>query len=345
MTRSVYLVGSVPFSSSEEVFKSVAGVLGPCLKWLPDGETGDRLDWITWLEPLFAASPALQPSGKTFSLHDKSSAKTRYTLRPGKRAEDVTFENLFYADNAIASFRTFSNLKRAGVIPSQVKFQCDLVPAHSVLWLYIEDELQQALDPIYNDAVKREIDKLVAAIPASELAIQFDVASAVFARLQRAQASGYGTDKDETQNRFADILIDLAMHVPRDIDLLFHFCYGDSGHKHVVEPTDMGDMVAMANKLCQRISRPIQLFHMPVPRDRCDAEYFQPLTGLRLKPETQLCLGLVHYTDGIEGTRKRMAVAQAYASDFAIATECGFGRRPVETIPALLQLHREAAEL
>jgi len=345
VARTVYLVGSVPFETTEAVFGKVCGECGPFLKWLPDGETGERLDWITWLEPIFAASSALQPSGKMFRVHEGASPHTRYTLRPGRRVEDVTFQNLFYADNAIRSFEKFAQMKRAGVIPGHVKFQVDLVPAHSVLWLYIEDELQAALDPIYNEAVKREIDKLARTIPASELAIQFDVASAVFARLERAQASSYGSDKSATQQRFADILVDLASHVPSNIDLLFHFCYGDSGHKHVVEPTDMGDMVVMANSLCRRIERPIQLIHMPVPRDRSDARYFEPLKSLKMKPETQLCLGLVHHTDGIEGTTKRLATAKTFVADFAIGTECGFGRRPLETIPALLRIHREAAQL
>ncbi len=345
MCRTVYLVGSVPFESTEAVFTRVCEAVGPSLKWLPDGETGERLDWITWLEPIFAASSALEPSGKMFRVHPGASPHTRYTLRPGRSVADVTFDNLFYADNAIRSYETFSRLKQAGKIPAHVKFQVDLVPAHSVLWLYIEDDLQAQLDPVYNEAVKREIDKIAAAIPASQLAIQFDVASAVFARLERAQASSYGASKEETQKRFADILVALASHVPADIDLLFHFCYGDAGHKHVVEPTDMSDMVVMANGLCERISRPIQLIHMPVPRDRSDPAYFAPLRSLRMKPETQLCLGLVHHTDGIAGTAKRLMTAGEFVSDFAIGTECGFGRRRIETIPELLQIHREAAAL
>jgi hypothetical protein len=32
----------------------VSAALGPHLKSIPDGETGERLDWITWLEPVFA---------------------------------------------------------------------------------------------------------------------------------------------------------------------------------------------------------------------------------------------------------------------------------------------------
>src|SRR5215470_5197635 len=95
------------------------------------------------------------------------------------------------------------------------------------------------------------------------------------------------------------ILVELADYVPADIELLFHFCYGDSNHRHVVEPIDTGDMVALANYLSRAISRPIQLIHMPVPRNRADDGYFAPLDRLELRPETELCLGLVHYTDGL----------------------------------------------
>ena len=69
--------------------------------------------------------------------------------------------------------------------------------------------------------------------------------------------------------------------------------------------------------------------------------YFAPLLGLKLRRETKLFLGLVHDSDGVEGTRARIAAAARYASDFGIAAECGFGRRPPETIPHLLRVHSE----
>jgi hypothetical protein len=82
---------------------------------------------------------------------------------------------------------------------------------------------------------------------------------------------------------------------------------------------------------------------MPVPRDRSDEAYFAPLHALRLRPETELSLGLVHHTDGLEGTRRRMATAENFVKDFSIATECGFGRRDPATIPELLRIHAQAA--
>lgn len=343
MPRDIYLVGSVPLANARAVFETVSLALGPRLKRIPDGETGERINWVFWQEALFANHPAFERSDKDFQLHATSGLSRRYRLKPGVTLRDVQFDNLFYADVAIGSYRTFAAMKAEGKIAPHVKFQVDLVPAHSVIWLFVEDDLHAALDPIYNAAVKREIDRLAASIPHQELAIQLDVASAVFARLERGDTSNYGATRDEMFDTFSRILLDLGNHVPKGIELLYHFCYGDAGHRHVVEPTDMGDMVELANRLAAGIGRNIDLIHMPVPRDRSDEAYFEPLKKLSLSPETELCLGLVHYTDGIEGTRKRLATAEKVVRDFSIGTECGFGRRDPATIPELLRIHAQAA--
>lgn len=343
MPRHVHLVGSVPLASPHEVFATVSAALGARLTRIPDGETGERSDWITWLEPAFANNPALEKSDELFRIHATGTARIRYRLKPGKTVRDVSFDNLFYADVAKQSYAEFAALKRAAKIAPDVRFQIDLVPAHSVIWLFLQDDLHQPLDPLFNQALKREIDKIAASLPHDQIAIQFDVASAVFARLQRNEPNAYGKNRDEMLASFGRILSDLANHVAADIELLFHFCYGDSNHKHVIEPTDMNDMVDVANQLTRDVTRPINLIHMPVPRDRGDDGYFSALARLRLSPQTELSLGLVHYTDGVAGTRQRMAAAERQVSRFSIATECGFGRRDPATIPELLRIHRECA--
>src|SRR5689334_5801483 len=275
--RHVHLVGSVPLRSAREVFATVSRVLGCRLKRIPDGETGERSDWITWLEPAFSGNPALEKSNELFRVHATGTARIRYRLRPGKSADDVRFHNLFYADIATASYADFSVLKQKGVVPKNCRFQIDLVPAHSVIWLFLQDDLHAPLDSVYNDSLKREIDKIAQALPHREIAIQFDVASAVFARLQRGEPNAYGRTRAEMLDSFSAILADLAEHVPSDIELLFHFCYGDSNHRHVVEPTNMADMVDLANYICADVKRSVQLIHMPVPRHRADDAYFEPL--------------------------------------------------------------------
>ena len=210
MPRDVHLVGSVPGESAAAVFEKVSAALGPHLKRIPDGETGERADWIVWLEPVFANSPALEKSDELFRLHATATPRIRYRLKPGRSAADVRFDNLFYADIAARSYQDFARLKREAKIPAHCRFQIDLVPAHSVIWLFLQDDLHAPLDPVYNEALKREIDKIASRLPHDQIAIQFDVASAVFARLERNDRSSYGRSKDETQQTFARILIDLA---------------------------------------------------------------------------------------------------------------------------------------
>jgi hypothetical protein len=203
MPHHVHLVGSVPLSGAGEVFATVSKMLGPRLKRIPDGETGARSDWITWLEPIFANDPALEKSDEVFRVHAGAKGHVRYRLKPGMKPDDVRFDKLFYADIAKRSFAEFAALKQQGVVPENCRFQIDLVPAHSVLWLFLQEDLHQALDPACNAAVRREIDKIATALPHDQIAIQFDVASAVFARLQRNQPNAYGKDRDEMLATFS----------------------------------------------------------------------------------------------------------------------------------------------
>ena len=94
---------------------------------------------------------------------------------------------------------------------------------------------------------------------------------------------------------------DLSDHVPVGVQLGYHLCYGDFEHKHGLQPPSLAVCVEIANGIAAQASRPVDWVHMPVPRDRDDAGYVAPLDDLRLSGETRLYLGLVHYTDGVDG--------------------------------------------
>jgi hypothetical protein len=340
----IHIVGSVPLPDAETTFKTLSETLGPYLRSLPDGETGARLDWIRFLEPVFADNPAFEPAGDEFLVHAAASPMRRYRLKRGATGADIEFGNLLYADCAVESWKIFARLVNAGAIPENCRYQVDIAPAHSPCRVFVADGDQAAVEPKFDAGLKREIDRIAAAIPHDRLAIQFDVASAVFFNLERGVPTRYGRTKAEMHAHFAAEMIELGNHVPRDIDLIYHLCYGDNNHKHSIEPTDMSDLVTVANNVAAGISRPIRLFHMPVPRNRSDTAYFAPLQDLKLPPETDISLGLVHFTDGVAGTRKRIATAKKFIPDFLIATECGFGRRDPATLDELLRIHAAVAE-
>jgi hypothetical protein len=134
------------------------------------------------------------------------------------------------------------------------------------------------------DASKKEVDEITRLIPHQDLAIQWDVAHEVLF------LSGWQLETfvDRSKQGLLRRIVDLGNAVPSDIDLGFHLCYGDPGHKHLVEPTDLDLSVELANAIVERSSRLVQWIHMPVPRGRKDDAYFEPLKKLQLSPTTEL---------------------------------------------------------
>ena len=117
----------------------------------------------------------------------------------------------------------------------------------------------------------------------------------------------------------------LCEAVPLDVEVGVHLCYGDPDGRHLVEPRDAAKEVAFANAIANAVTRPLTFMHMPIPIDRFDQEFYRPLAELKLKPQTELYLGLVH-PDGRENMRKRLDLADRYIGGYGIASECGIWR-------------------
>ena len=172
-------------------------------------------------------------------------------------------------------------------------------------------------------------------IPGDRLAIQWETVSE-FALLEGLMESHIAGDlEDEITDRIAR----LVDEVPQDSEVGLHLCYGDSGHKHFCEPEDAGYLASISRGVLSKATRPLAWIHMPVPRERDDDAYFEPLSSLDMPGETRLYLGLVHQTGGEQGTARRIETAMRHVREFGIATECGLGRRQNDTIPALMAQH------
>jgi SAM-dependent methyltransferase len=329
--HGVHLVGSVPLASPEAVFRTLAAGIGDRLRRIPDGETGPRSDWIVWQLPIFTTQQQLEvvPPGPS-----SWRPLPRVRLADGARPDSVTFGALGYADAAIASYRVFARLKRDGVVPVACRFQVCLPTPLAPISAFVVAEHQGVLEPIYEDRLLAELRLILQALPHDQVAIQWDT-NFEFGMLEGIVPVWF----DDIQGGILERLLRLSRYVPPDVQLGYHFCYGDVQHRHYKEPADARKLVDVANALAASLGRPLNWIHLPVPRDRDDEAYYTPLRELHLRPETELYLGLVHHTDGVEGTGRRMAVARGFVSGFGIATECGWGRRPPATIPELLRIH------
>lgn len=329
MKRPVHLVGSVPLENAETVIKTCCSMLGETLSRVPDGETGIRSNWINWQRDILGAHPAMHLVGEG---KNAERSVPKYAVRNDFDG-DIEFTELGYFTAAIESYQIFANLQQQGEIGNQ-RFQVSLPTPLAAVACYVDEGSQERIFQPYRERLLLETEKILAAIPSEHLSIQWDVAIE-FAVLEGLFPVWF----DDPLQTIARQLIELAETIPMSVEVGFHFCYGDAGNKHFKEPDDMGLLVKLANEIAPNVNRAVDWIHMPVPIDRSDNAYFQPLEELDQHNLKQLFLGLLHEQDGTEGARKRMDAADAFVADYGIATECGLGRRKPEIIPELLALH------
>ena len=324
--EGAHLVGSVPLPDAETVFRRVSRALGSHLATLPDGETGARKDWIAWQYGVLAATPGLAP----IPVGDRGYLRRQLVHLDDARTPP-RFGPLGYAEAALASFAIFERLQRERVIPPGVRFQVSLPTPLAPVTVFVDGHDRAIVEPAYEAALLRELGRIVDAIPHERLAIQWDVAVEI-ALLERAFAAHFDDVPAGVRTRLAR----LAAAVPSDVALGFHLCYGDFGHRHFLEPPDARTLVVVASELAAL--EPAWI-HVPVPIGWTAPAAFAPLRELAVPAATRLYLGLVHVADGIAGARRRVALAGEVVARAGIATECGWGRRPPETLAQLLDLH------
>jgi len=255
---------------------------------------------------------------------------------------DIQFGELGYAREARISYQDFLAARERGQLPADVRLQLALPTPMAVAGPFISPADEPVIETAYGRAMLREVETICRFIPHSDLCIQWDVCIEMLLWDGRWEAMRNLVSSD-FQGEIMDRMKRLGGAVPDGVELGFHLCYGDLDAKHFVEPLDAGKLVEVANALTATVSRPITYIHMPVPVDRADDAYFQPLGNLRLSPGTELYLGLVH-ADGVEATQKRIEAASKDVSDFGIATECGMARqRTPELVRKLLEIHAGAS--
>ncbi|HEV8015067.1 MAG TPA: hypothetical protein VGP48_06020 [Stellaceae bacterium] len=339
----IHFVGSIPLPDSETVFRTLAQSAGAHLARLPDGETGIRKTWIKFLQDVLAENPAIEVAAGTppfkFVQWDGKVVREiqRLRIKQGAIPNSKSFTT-GYADMAIASWGLFDRLQKAGAIPAGVKFQVSIptpiAPTYNNMMPADRPRVLAALVEHFNG----EVAKMAGAIPNDRLAIQWDVCQEVL-----AWEGYYEPGPVDFRTEAIDVLTRIGDAVPRAVELGYHLCYGSPADEHMVQPKDAGLMVEMVNAVTDSVQRPIEFFHLPVPKPRTDDAFFVPLERLNMKPASDLYLGLVHHNDDA-GNKARLAAGRRHAKVDGIGTECGMARGDPARLPALLAAHVTTAE-
>lgn len=339
----LHLIGSIPLDNSEQVFRQLAGDLGPFLSRMPDGETGERSRWVYFQRQMLLDHPAMEidptvPPYKFIQWDGKVVREVEQVrFRPGIDPATVVFET-GYDKAALASWETFRRLRSAGAIPDRMRFQVCLPTPQASGYLYVSGPAREIYFGVYERGLKTALANIVNAIPAGDLSIQWDVCQEIlaFENYFKDRPTHYKTQIFEMLGRLGDA-------VPDGVEMGYHLCYGSPRDEHLVQPRDAAILVEMMNGIAAVTKRRIDFLHVPVPKGRTDEAYYAPLKGWKRLEGTRLYLGLLHYDDEA-GDRTRVTVARRFTDDFGLSAECGWGRTDPGRLPGLLKSHRVAAE-
>ena len=173
----ILFVGSLGLDDAESAFRLLGERIGDKAARYPDGEPGERSYWIRWQNAVFANHPDLEliTARKIEGYQD---AKTRplYRLRDGADPKAFRIEKLGYGDAALESWAVFKRLRDDGTVPAGTRFQVCLPTCGALLTSFFPADQARLIEPALEDAMRREVEQMAAAIPAQDLAIQWDVA-------------------------------------------------------------------------------------------------------------------------------------------------------------------------
>jgi hypothetical protein len=344
VSSDLLLVGSVPAASTEEALRAGAANFAGLVFALPDGETGPRSSWVGYeRERLLRPNPSIETVTETDSptgIPRHMYETPVFRVRPG--VPDVHWDSWPRVDDAIASYQVFRALRAEGVIPDDMRFQVGLPFPVSAL-NGLRDDFAADF-PVaargYEDLAKREIERLTAAIPPGDLAIQWDIAYETLdiEGVLSWTAGGSGG----AWERFAGAVDRLPRLIPGDVLVGYHLCYGTFPEWPMYEARDMSVLVRMANYAVAQSGRQTDWVHMAGPRylRSEDERFFRPLADLEAG-DARVYLGIVLPLDGEAGLRRRQATATKFLPDFGVALYCGFRVQPGSTPEQAIREHRD----
>jgi hypothetical protein len=344
--------GGVNLPDTETVLREIAARVGPAARRIPDGETGDRQQWIFFQLQKFWQTPGLEQAGAA----DTPAADRGYQQMPqvrlveGVDPESIEWPNLGYADAYTESYGVFRRLRDEGTIPAGTRFQVQYpTPLASINAWVVRDD-QDRLERSYERALFADLDRLLAELPHGEIAVQWDVA-VEFAILE----GGFEATEGQSFESITARLARCVDRVPVDVPVGLHLCYGDYQHTHFKEPESLATQVAVVNRVNAEARRPVSWLAFTVPQYQREPAYFEPLNGLRVHPGTELYFALVPYHPDEQEhgtTAEQVRLIDAHLrrdpnngrAEWGICTECGMARAERDDIPRLLDLHREILE-
>lgn len=335
--RMAHLVGSLPGDTPEEAMSTALQVLGPRLRSLPDGETGERRNWVISIVDSLRDHPDLEVAkAGDWSDYDKTP-----TLRI-RRGHTLYGANLDFGHVAAVggSYPVFERLREYYDLPELV-FQSG-VPSDLDLAMFTlgpSGALRHRRP--FTEATLAEIRGVRAiAGPATVFQIELPVELVLLAKVPKPALP-------LVAGRLAAGISRLAVASPPGSVFGLHLCLGDMNNKAFGTMGDVAPLVELTNAIVRRWPTDQRLSYVHAPfaaadqPARTDPAFYAPLAGLKLPPDTRFAAGFAHESQALDDQlRVRSLIEEGLGHPVDISAACGLGRRTAES--GLAVLHRTA---
>jgi hypothetical protein len=332
--RDAHLVGSLPGGTPAEAMRTALEILGPRLRSLPDGETGERRNWvISIIESLRDHRDLQVKKTGDWSDYDK------IPVLQVRRGHTLYGANLDFGHVAAVteSYPVFREVAMAAGRPDLV-FQ-EGVPGDFDLAMFTlgpAGALRQRR--AFTEATLTEI-RQVGAITGPDTLFQIEV-PAELVLLAKAPP--------QVRPALAKVLarptIGLAAGSAPGTRFAVHLCLGDMNNKAFGTMSDVGPLTQLSNAIVAGwpADRPLDLIHAPFAAAdhpaTTDPSFYEPLRSLVVPVGTRFAAGFAHESQSIEDQRSIRGLIEGHlGGEVTIAAACGLGRRTPEDGRAVLE--------
>jgi hypothetical protein len=343
--RSVLLVGSMPFEDEEACMRQAIEALGPHLRWLPDGEIGEksaqfpqgnRIAWVMYaIEELTAdadnweivTAPTRGADGMAVD-YDRIQ-KLRPRRRPAEMPQHVS---LGYDEWFARSYPIFRDLRAEHGLDG-LSFQVGVPSGMAMSFAFARRLDGLRYIGAFNEVIAREVDAVVEEA-GDDVVVQIEIPPELYA--------AYALPSPLMAVAMRP-LRDLLSKIRRPARLGIHLCLGDFHNEALTHPKTLGKMVEFSNRMVDGWDdrHTLEYVHFPFAEGAVppptDPEYYRPLGDVRLPGGTRFVAGFVHDRLSFEENRQVLeAIETVRGGPVDVAASCGLGRRTPEEARLIL---------